>query len=316
MRSLALAEILHKSFHCTFIIRKPSNDLKACILAVCDHLLELEETDNIETEAKQLALSLKKGIIVLDGYHFNTQYQQILKEASLKVVSIDDMHLQHFVSDCIINHAPLIREQSYSKEPYTKLYTGLNYRLVNPVFTSTLKEKKACNSYSLFICFGGSDPYKLTLKVLHSIKDNLEGLIDRIEVVIGNVNKGKVALKKFKEINPNLSLSLHENLSPKQMAELMCKCQIAIAPASTILYELKSIGLQVISGYYTDNQLNIYKGMLKENFIHGLGDFRAFNAYGERITQLIRGEITPKQKERFKSNAATHIQAIFEELIA
>ena len=42
-------------------------------------------------------------IVVLDGYHFDTNYQTKIKQKGCKLVCIDDLHDKHFVADIIIH---------------------------------------------------------------------------------------------------------------------------------------------------------------------------------------------------------------------
>jgi len=53
----------------------------------------------------------------------------------------------------------------------------------------------------------------------------------------------------------------------------MQSCQMAIAPASTILYEVCSVKMPVLSGFYVGNQKQIYQGLVDENVVFAGGDF-------------------------------------------
>ena len=48
----------------------------------------------------------------------------------------------------------------------------------------------------------------------------------------------------------------------------MQKCNFAVAPASTILYELLCVKMPIFSGFYVDNQELIYKGFLNKEVIY------------------------------------------------
>lgn len=53
-------------------------------------------------------------------------------------------------------------------------------------------------------------------------------------------------------------------------------CNFAIAPSSTIVYELCSIKLPILSGYFVDNQRGIYDSLLKSGAIYGGGSFNNY----------------------------------------
>ena len=54
----------------------------------------------------------------------------------------------------------------------------------------------------------------------------------------------------------------------------MKESDLAIAPCSTISYEIGSVGIPLISGYIVENQLNIYKGFLEKNIFIDGGDLK------------------------------------------
>ena len=56
----------------------------------------------------------------------------------------------------------------------------------------------------------------------------------------------------------------------------MLHCNFAIAPASTILYELCCVKMPILSGFYVDNQELIYKGFLNNNTIYKGDDMKDF----------------------------------------
>ena len=80
------------------------------------------------------ALASPHDIIVLDGYPFDTAYQQVLRERGCKLVSIDDIHAYPFVVDAIINTAGGVRPMHYQALPGTRFCLGLRYALLRRPF--------------------------------------------------------------------------------------------------------------------------------------------------------------------------------------
>jgi spore coat polysaccharide biosynthesis predicted glycosyltransferase SpsG/L-amino acid N-acyltransferase YncA len=80
------------------------------------------------------ALASPDDIIVLDGYPFDTAYQQVLRERGCKLVSIDDIHAYPFVVDAIINTAGGVRPAHYQALPGTRFCLGLRYALLRRPF--------------------------------------------------------------------------------------------------------------------------------------------------------------------------------------
>ena len=65
----------------------------------------------------------------------------------------------------------------------------------------------------------------------------------------------------------DLEVIVKNSLSAKDIKNELVKSNLAIVPASGILFEVISIGLPVISGFYTANQMAIYKGFLKKRYL-------------------------------------------------
>ena len=252
------------------------------------------ETDDHYNEAKQIAENYLTGdeIVVLDGYHFRTEYQKILKAKGCKVVCIDDIHAYHFVADVVINHAPGLDKKQYSIEPYTLLCFGLDYSLLRKPFLEAAKKKSKRIDFlrTVFICFGGADFNNITGKVLNVLLQN-KTTIEKIYVVLGHANKFKSDINNYLKQKSKYQIEILSGLSADQMIYLMQDSDLAIVPASSILYEIIAVKMPVISGYYVDNQKDVYKGFKDLGLIHGVGDLNTFERYTDIIEEVVRMNI-------------------------
>src|SRR6266496_4037655 len=107
VRCCALADVLKDNFDCYFYIRKPSQSIVEEIKQYCISVFEMDETISYEQEAVTWSKELQGNeIVVLDGYNFDTTYQQKIKSKGCKLVCIDDIYAYYFVADAVINHAP------------------------------------------------------------------------------------------------------------------------------------------------------------------------------------------------------------------
>jgi UDP-2,4-diacetamido-2,4,6-trideoxy-beta-L-altropyranose hydrolase len=275
IRSLALADMLNKHFHCVFAIQKPANKIQEIILKTCESLIILSRSNSYSEDLQELICNLQsKDIVVLDGYNFDTNYQETLLRKSYRIVSIDDLASFHFLSDIVINHADNIDSNKYSKSPLTKLCLGLNYLLLRKPFIDTAFIKREIfNVEDVFICFGGADFYNLTKKTLEACLVIDE--IKNIHIVIGAAYENYDDLEKLvKSSSFSKKVVIKQNLTAESLVDEIIRCQLAIVPASGILYEVCSVGIGVLSGYYTDNQQNLLNGMINKNCIKSIGDFR------------------------------------------
>lgn len=257
IRSLALADMLQKTFNCHFIIRNPLPKIKNQILEIGINLITLDDTLTIKEEANKIATEFLKeqDFIVLDGYHFKTEYQEIIKRVKCKLVCIDDIYAYHFVADAIINHVGGISSSLYSTTPNTLFCLGPKYVLLRQAFlNSTLNYTE--REESIFICLGGADPKNDTLEVLKRCES--AHYSEKIYVVIGAAYRFKPILDQYLQ-NTSLNISLLTSLNATEMVHYMKKCNKAITSPSTISYEYLSIGGELYLKIIADNQIKTYE---------------------------------------------------------
>ncbi len=277
-RSLALAEMLQEEFECHFMIRTPLPTLKKQILEVCKEIVELSENENDIHEAKLLAETYLDGpeIVVLDGYHFITEYQQIIKNKGCRLVCIDDIYNYHFFADIIINHAGGVKRENYSFEPYTQFCLGLDFSLLRKPFrNNAINKNKENRKEGIFICLGGADPKNNTLSVLK--KCEKEPSVQNCFIVLGGAYKHRKELDPFLH-KTRLNVQILSNLNAQQMAAMMRKCDKAILTPSTVSYEYLSSGGEIYLKTIADNQKDIHQYFIKEKLAFDWNEFPNTNA--------------------------------------
>ena len=100
------------------------------------------------------------------------------------------------------------------------------------------------------------------------------------------------------------------------MVEVMQKCDLAIAPASGISYEICSVGLYFLTGYYVENQKGIYDYLVSEKMALGLGNFNDFDDFNveDIITKLQKMEMVAIQKKIFQNSIKSNFLNVFKDL--
>lgn len=260
-RSLALAEMLSADFDCQFISRNPLPTLNDQILQVCSRLIYV---DNHQDDAQFLVDVYldSDSIIVLDGYHFDTTYQETIKKSGAKIVCVDDIKNYHFLADAIINHAGGLTPKDYSAEADTQFYLGLKYALLRQPFRLAAQQRMEVKpSENLFICLGGADPKNDTLEVVKKCSE--VGYFKNIHLVLGGAYLHQKPLQEYLK-QTKLAITIHRNLNAQQIVDLMQKCGTAITPPSTIAYEYLSVSGTLFLKVIADNQLNINRYFLQE----------------------------------------------------
>lgn len=319
IRSLALAEILSNDYNILFITRKISDAIKDQFLKIGINHYEIDEGLSIIEEAKFLSNQFfkKNDIVVLDGYHFELAYQKEVKKSNCTLICIDDIHKYPFIADAVINHAPGIDPSSYEKSNFTELMLGLDYALLRPPFIELAKKPRETTSVkSVFICFGGADKNNLTFKIAQSIIQSSLGITD-IHVVIGSANPHKKSLIQLQQKTSNTILHVLSNLSAQEMCDTMSKCDLAFVPSSSILYETLSAKIPAVSGYFVDNQKEVYQGFLTLGLIEGVGDFNSFEDYELIIHKMINRDHCPiinLQSKYLSGQSREHLVSIFKKM--
>lgn len=302
MRCIALAKMLRDEFSIVFYC----NEISEIFIS------EIKNDDfdlvMIENESEFLEKITLKEIVVLDGYNFDTEYQRKVKAKGCVLVCIDDLHDKDFVADLIINHAPGINASDYKAQPYTKFALGLEYVLLRPPFLEQAKKLRVISRFeNVLICFGGSDFKNLTLKVLGSVIKFKE--FNKIIVITGP--EYSTSAEFLQLVQSDYRIRHLHSLNEKQMLTSMLEAELAIVPASGILFEVLAAGCFAISGYYVENQKSIYTGFQKANIILGANNFMQIDLQIKLLldtnfvvmNKVIDGESGLKVLEIFKNYA-------------
>jgi UDP-2,4-diacetamido-2,4,6-trideoxy-beta-L-altropyranose hydrolase len=309
VRCIALAQMLQEEFSIHFISTEIPGDI----------IRQIEDNgfifSKINSEDDFFCLLTGKEIVVLDNYFYKTDYQRRVRATGSKLVCIDDNFSCHFVADVLINHGVLDAAE-YSCEPYTKLLLGPKFSLLRrPFFSSISQPHKISQRNDVFLCFGGSDIYNLTLFYLEKLLMYEE--IKSVHIVVGTAFKYLEQLKNF--ISKNVRVHLHKNISAEDLIEVIRKCKIAIVPGSTVSYECACVGIGILCGYYVDNQRNMANTMMTTGMAVNVEDF--MNPENERFSSelknMLKGEIKKEymiQRSFFDGKAGQRFLKEFQQL--
>jgi len=250
-------------------------------------------------------------ILIADGYQFTSFYQKLIKETGFFLVYIDDLTTEYMYADVVVNHSPHVIKEDFKSENYTQFALGTKYAMLRPLFNKAANKKRdIVEIQNAFVCFGGADPYDLSLKATQAL---LQVNVKKIHVVLGGAYVHSKIVSLAEENN---TLFLHENLNEMELYSLMESCQMAIVPASTILYEICSVKMPVLCGYYVDNQELIYKGFVENNAVFKGGDFSNYTSldFEKEINSIISlncyTEYIQKQSIMFDSGNKDHFLKI------
>ena len=267
-RMFALVEMYKDTYEFIFVT-KTSSTLK---VIPKNYFIKLIPA-NIEIEDEPTWLSdnfnPNEYIIIADGYQFVSNYQKNIKDLGYQLMYIDDLTTEYMYADIVVNHSPSVVESDYKSEAYTQFVLGTDYAILRPLFLKAASQPRKIEKLdTAFVCFGGSDMYNLSLLATQALLE-FENF-KQIFVVLGAAYQHT---KLFDLAKQHSKIEIIQNASEKEMIAIMQQSNFAIAPASTILYELSSVKMPILSGYYVDNQKNIYAHLSALNAIYKAGDF-------------------------------------------
>jgi UDP-2,4-diacetamido-2,4,6-trideoxy-beta-L-altropyranose hydrolase len=314
-RCMAVAEMVMDAFDISIALQNPADNVLNKCRDLFENIIVLEETNDPKKDFFDFAQHLNGNeIVVLDGTIFDSDYQKSVKELGCRLVSIDDLHSGHFFADAIINRNPATRPEDYDVEGYTRFYFGFGYSMVPIKFQQKIRDVRELSKLGiLFICFGGADPLNITLKVLKAAVSL--NSIKHINVVTVSAYAHQAELGQYVTLQ-DISIDLYSNVSQDEMIRIMEKSQVAICPASSIVYEVFCIGLNLITGHFTNDQISFSEYINKEKLGKSVGDFSTagIDKITERIREAIMNEDFKKQKKVMDVDQSKLIKAIFEEI--
>lgn len=228
-------------------------------------------------EAWKLARDHRAQWVVVDGYHFDAEYQRNLKNAGLKLLVVDDLgRCEHYSADLLLNQNVHASECMYaSREAYTGLLLGPRFAMLRRVFRRWRKWQREItpNGRRVLVTMGGSDPDNVTATVLEALR----GLkIDGLEVVavLGGSNPHIDSLKRFANQSPPIRFLR----DAANMPELMAWADVAVSGAGSTCGEMCLLGLPAILIDLAENQTPVAQELGRKRVAIHLGSSEEVSA--------------------------------------
>lgn len=303
VRCIALADMLKHDFYIQFVAKSaPENIINQINMAGFSFM-------KIDHEHDFLVHLNASDLVVLDHYSLGSDYQKNIKSIGCKLVCIDDLHDKEFFADLIINHAPGVTLHDYKAHPNTKYALGLSFALLRSAFLENAKSKQKLHNTkeTLFICFGGSDFKNLTEQVLRIAKSFFE--FKKIIVVTGSAYSNLDTLQS--NVFSDSRIVHYHAIDENQMIQLLKTADLAIVPASGMLFEVLTFTMPVITGSYVDNQAIFLSELTKYKQVINCNDF-SDQAVTIAIQYVLQNKIA--YDEVFDGNSAARINDLFKKL--
>jgi UDP-2,4-diacetamido-2,4,6-trideoxy-beta-L-altropyranose hydrolase len=227
---------------------------------------------NIEMQAqeiKEINEIIKKydiDILIIDSYNVSDEYFIELKKIVPFLCYIDDLNKFKFSVDMIINGNVYAADLKYKSHlSNMKLLLGNNYTILRNEFKNinpiTIKEQVT----SIMITLGGSDPFKLTKRIIDIINSDVILNKYQFNFIIGKGFKDKDELRKMKSTN----IIFHE--IKDNISDLMLNSDLAVSGGGATLYELARCGVPTIAFIIAENQEMLVEKMHSLKCIERIG---------------------------------------------
>ncbi|MCM2284582.1 MAG: UDP-2,4-diacetamido-2,4,6-trideoxy-beta-L-altropyranose hydrolase [Desulfobacula sp.] len=280
MRCLALAQAWKKrGGTVTFITHCPSPSILKrigsegfCLIQmeeICPSAQDIQKTLKI-IQGKQSPLSQdSEGYkwVVLDGYHFTSDYQKAIMESGFKLLVIDDYnHLDHYNTDILLNQNIGAHHFNYSCLPGTEKLLGTKFVMLRSEFLSAKKTRTLPQkAKSILVTMGGSDPDNITLQILQAV-NQIDDPELNFRIIAGPGNPHITTLKAAIQSNGHTHLIDHAD-----MPELMGWADLCITAGGSTCWELCFFGVPFLVLIIAENQLNTALGLAHAGAAINLG---------------------------------------------
>lgn len=280
MRCMALAQAWKKRVGTvTFISHCPSPSILKridsegfCLVQVeeiCPSAQDIQETLKIIKGKHSPRSEDSEGYkwVVIDGYHFTSDYQKAIMESGFKLLVIDDYnHLDHYNADILLNQNIGAHHFSYSCLPGTEKLLGTKYVMLRSEFliaqkTKTLPQK----AKNILVTMGGSDPDNITLKILQAINQIDDPELD-FKIIAGPGNPHIKILKEAVQSNSHINLIDHAD-----MPEMLVWADLCITAGGSTCWELCFFGVPFLILIIAENQLGSALGLAQAGAAINLG---------------------------------------------
>lgn len=279
MRCLTLADALSERGHrCVFL----SQDLEgACFGAVrsrghglevlkgSDELNRSDETATAhaawlgcswEEDARATLEALSRhgaGVLVVDHYALDRFWEESVARPGLNLAAIDDLADRPHAVSLLLDQNLGRRETDYDGlvPGDCELLIGPAYALVGPRFAELRKEslrrREVAVLEHIMVSMGGVDAEDATSTVLECLRKIRPAMLRHISVIMG---RHAPHLEGVRTVAARLPLKVDVAVDVTDMADRMCRADMAVGGAGGTAWERCALGLPSIAVVLAENQ--------------------------------------------------------------
>lgn len=195
--------------------------------------------------------------LVLDGYHFDREYQKAVAAASQNLMIMDDyVHMETYEADLLLNQNLGVSEADYEEKfKGGALLLGPTYCLLRQEFLSGGRRKPSVHSTveHIVVSFGGSDPALKTSDALQTL-ERLRNVGEwEATVVVGPAFSSRGCIPPAHPEEPS-NHRIHLRRNVESMGDLLATADLAVVAAGSICWELLFMGVPFLTVVVAENQ--------------------------------------------------------------
>lgn len=225
--------------------------------------LQVQELDSIAT--KEFAHAMKAGVVLVDHYSLDCNWEKPLNEANIRVIALDDLEGRSHSASCVIRPGLPIHSSIDSVQTPSKAisFSGLRYAIVPKEFCeigNTRGANRRSRDLRILIYFGGVDEGNFSEAIVDSLVNAMASDLlppMKVELVLGERNGRGREFKDRYATNP--LVGLHESAS--SLAPLMAECDLAIGAGGVTALERMAAGLPSVSFSLAPNQIGVNRAL-------------------------------------------------------
>lgn len=298
MRCLALAQAWRDAGgRAVFALAQSTPAIQVRLAAESCEIAAIASQPGSTGDAKrtvELARSAGSEWIVVDGYQFNAEYQRILKTAGFRILFLDDYgHASHYSADMVLNQNITASPALYAnREPYTQLFLGPRYCLLRREFARWREWEREVSQFGcrVLVTMGGSDPEKLTARVVHALARMSASGSDHDELEVTVVVGGSASYPDLESAEGQRRMNIRVLRDVADIAEWMAWADVAVSSSGSTCWELCLLALPAILIDVAKNQTELAQELHRRGCaIHlgGSGDFDG-EKLAERLQSLLK----------------------------
>ncbi len=225
--------------------------------------------------------------VAVDGYHFDTAYQQRIRDDGHPLLVIDDTaHLSQYVADLLLNQNIHAESLSYRCEPDCRMLLGTEYAMLRQEFLPWKDMKREIPDVArrMLVTLGDADVHSVMLLVLEAIQRlEISGLETTFVMGAGTTHRDEVKRAVHRSTHP-----VHLVHDTNEMPRLMAWADMALSGGGSTCWELAFMQLPSLVLVLASNQEQAMAALDARGTVRNLGWHSKVDAetLAERVTDV------------------------------